>query len=77
LLGLGAGVLAGCSEDRAEQAGQSVGNVSTKVGQTVEGLAARTGRAVVIANDRAGRFFERAGEKIQGKPAATAPPATP
>jgi hypothetical protein len=77
LLGLGAGILTACSEDRAERAGQSVGNVSAKVGQTVEGLAAKTGRAVVTANDRAGRFFERAGERIQGKPGPATTPPTP
>ena len=66
--------LVACSEERAERAGQSVGNVSAKAGQAVEGFAARTGRAVGTANQRAGRFFERAGERIQGKPATTTPP---
>jgi len=77
LLGLGVGVLAACSEDRAERAGQSVGNVSAKVGQTVESLAAKTGQAVGTANQRAGLFFVRAGERVQGKPATPPPPATP
>lgn len=79
LAGLAACSLAACSEDRAARAGQSLGSASARAGQAVEGAAAKTGQAVGTANQRAGRFFERLGERIQGRPAASPPPppATP
>ena len=71
LLGLGAGILAACSEDRAERAGQSVGNVSAKVGQTVENLAAKTGRGGRDRQPAGGTFLRTGGREDSGQTRGT------